>query len=133
MKLSILLTVMFALNQFAFANKTNQTTAEIYFKDSKIEHHYKLTVDEKESFTLVFKEKGKAAKSKKLSKSTAIQIGSQANRILWQSEFRKPAKTESCTNFIKIISNDQKTNVCAENRKAAGMSYGFLNSLSRYF
>lgn len=116
----------------AFANE--KIVTQLLFKNSSTSHRYTLVKESKKpAFKLIFQEDRKKPVAKLVSKSQADFIKNEATRIIWNSEYRKPANAQRCSEYVNIISGTEKANVCAENRKATAMTYGLLNSVSRIF
>lgn len=118
----------------AFAQNKSKTLAEVSFEDGTKHHKYLLLSEgDKPVFKLLFQENRKKPRAKSLSKSQADFIQNEATRIIWNSQYRKPANSQSCTEYANIGSNGDKTRVCSENEKATAMSYGLLNIMSQLF
>lgn len=106
---------------------------KIAFKRAPDLHEYTLIQEGKTSeYKLVFQENRKKPETETISKAQAEFIKSETTRIIWNSEYRKP-NTPGCSEYANISSGTEKSTVCAENKKATGMAYGLLNSLSQIF
>jgi hypothetical protein len=114
----------------SYAN-SEQVIAITTFKNNSSFHQYTLLKDQKKSaFELVFKDIQKMPIARTISTAQAELIKNEATRIVWNAEYRKPANNPLCSKYANISLGTEKTNVCAENQKATGMAYGFLNSLA---
>lgn len=107
---------------------------ELSFKDNSKLHSYTLVKEgRKPVFKLIFQENRKKPVVKLISKNQMEFIRNEATRIIWNSKYRKPANAQGCNVYVNIISGSEKAKVCIENKKATGMTYGLLNSVSRIF
>lgn len=117
----------------AFAG-SKQVVAGISFKNGSTSHEYTLVQEgENPGFKLIFQEGRKKPVEKPIPRSEAEFIKNEATRIIWSSEYRKPASTPECTKYMSLRSGAEKTNLCAENKKASALAYGLINSVSRVF
>lgn len=106
---------------------------KIAFKRGPNLHQYTLTQEGKTPvYKMVFQENRKKPETETISKAQAEFIKNETTRIIWNSEYRKP-KTPGCSEYANISSGTEKSTVCEENKKATGMAYGLLNSLSQIF
>ena len=108
--------------------------AEVIFKDSSKLHKYTLIKEGKTPvFKLVFQVNQQKPKTRTLSQSQADSIRNDMTRIIWTTLSRKPASTQKCHRYVSMSSGTDKADVCMENRKVTGMTYGLLNSMSQLF
>lgn len=129
-KLVAVLVLTFSSQAFA---KGQQIVTDITFKKGSTLHKYTLVNEGKKGFKLVFKANRKKPIVKSVSNRQADLIRSEATRIIWNSEYRKPASMPRCSDYVQIKADAEKTNVCVENFRASGMAYGLLNALGREF
>lgn len=116
----------------AFAK--DRPLAEVSVKQGSELHRFTLLVDSaKPVYRISFQEGRARPKEKTVTKSQADYIRNEATRIIWNSEYRKPASAKTCSQYASVSSGDEKTKVCLENRKALAMSYGLLKTMSQIF
>lgn len=130
--------ILFALIMMAastaLAKKKPETLAEVYFKGKDIQHKYTLLKTGKTPvFKLVFYENKNKPREKVLSKSQANSIKGEATRIVWNSLYRKPASLKKCTPYASVVSGSDKADVCREDAKQTGPTFGLLNTLRSMF
>lgn len=128
--------MLFAIIIFSFgaSAKTKQATVlEVNFERAKKNHTYKImkAVSKKTEYSLLFTDEKRKTKSHKLSQRQAEQIKNEATRIIWEVQYRKPASTDSCREYMSIKTDLEKTRICYENKTAVGRAFGFINSLDK--
>lgn len=117
----------------AFA-KTKQTAIlEVSFERAKKSHVYKIvkSASKKSEYNLLFTDEKRKTKSHRLSQRQAEQIKNEATRIIWENQYRKPASTDSCREYMTIKTDLEKSRICYENKASVGRAFGFINSLDK--
>lgn len=105
---------------------------DVSFEQTKVNHKYTLekTLEKEPAYTLIFKDKNKKAERLKVSRTQAELILNEATRIIWDSQYRHPAKAAApCQIYMRLNTKNEKAKICRENPVLTGRSYGFLNSL----
>lgn len=129
----ILFVIVIMVASAAFAKK-KETLAEVSFKSKESNHRYVLLKEGKKPvFKLVFYENKNKPRTKVVSESEANSIRSETTRIVWDSLYRRSANVKKCTTYASIVSGPDKADVCLEDTKLTGRTYGLLNSLRAKF
>lgn len=116
----------------ASAKVKTSTMLEVSFERNKKSHLYLVTKSlvKKPVYTLIFTNEKRQIKNRRISQSQAELIKNEATRIIWENQYRKPASTESCREYMSLKIDSEKTRVCHENKISTGRAFGFLNSLN---
>lgn len=131
---NIMMLALFLFSNLTLA-KNEKAITEITFSDKYKTHQYSLwkSSGKQPTYKLVVMINKKDSKTKILSTEQAQFIRNKATRIIWNSKYRMPASVSKCNEYAVINSGDDKAHICLENRKATGMTYGLLNSISKHF
>lgn len=106
---------------------------EITFQNGGETHRFFIQEKTLNHPELVFSTGKSSPKKRSLSLAEARRLESELNRIVWVSEFRKPAGVVSCTSHVTVRVGPSSSKVCAENPQAAGPAFGLLNRLRASF
>ena len=133
MRNAIAAIMIYAFSNTAFA-RGEAPVAELVFQNQQKTHRYTLLQQgKKQTYTLIFYENGKSPKQVQLNKSQGEFIKNESTRLIWLSEYRKPARVEKCTRYVAVSSRGEKTAICRENPRAVGLTFGLLNSMRQFF
>ena len=116
------------------ANAKTQTSTmlEVRFERNRKPHLYLITKSlvKKPVYTLTFTNEKRQIKNRRISQSQAELIKNEATRIIWENQYRKPASTDSCREYMSLKTDSEKTRICYENKISTGRAFGFINSLN---
>ncbi len=132
----IVIACLFLLSTSAVAESSKKSVVlDVNFERNGKSHQYFITknIGKKTDFVLNFIDEKRKPKSRKISQRQADLIKSDATRIIWENQFRKPASSESCREYAMIKTDSEKTRICFENKVSVGRTFGFLNSLNKVF
>lgn len=120
------------MSQIAFAQRKS-AFMEITFRGNGRSHKYSFVRDKsKNSYQLSFVD-GRKRESIAISPEMANYFKNEITQIAWTSQYRKPANTNVCHEYMSITENNKEISVCLENRDATGKSLSLLNSMRSLF
>ena len=131
----LLLIIFASLSIEAMAVSAKKSVVlDVNFERNGKAHQYLITksLSKKTEFVMIFTDEKKKTKSRKISQRQADLIKSDATRIIWENQYRKPS-SESCREYARIKTDSEKTRICYESKSDVGRTFGFLNSLNKVF
>lgn len=81
------------------------------------------------TFRLDYHAAGAKSKTRFLTQAEGDALRTEAVRVLWNSKYRQPASARVCREFMTLSVGAETSEICAQNRPAAGPAYGLLLSL----
>ncbi|GEM_PF-3856707 len=126
-KIMIILTFLFS----ATSTFAQPYLLEVHFEKNKLEHQYLIKKDPQKDnkYIFTFVNEKREIKNKHITSGQFEQIKNEANRLLWENQYRNPSSFDKCKEYMTLKIGNEKTRVCQQNINLTGKSYGFLNSL----
>lgn len=114
------------------AKVKTSTILEVSFERNGKFHFYQITkrLLKTPVYTLIFTNEKRQIKNRRLSQSQAELIKNEATRIIWENQYRIPASTKSCREYMRLKTDSEKTRICYENKVSTGQAFGFIHSLN---
>ncbi len=133
-KLFLTISLFLSIDAFAETTKKN-VVLEVNFERNGKSHQYLISnsFTKKPEFIMTFKNEKKKPQTRKISQRQADLIKSDATRIIWENQYRKPSSIDKCRVYATVKTDSEKTRVCYENKVLVGQTFGFLNSLNSLF
>ena len=129
------MSMLILLISFSAPAEVKKSLLQVNYQRNGVKHTYEIfpTLTKKSSFSLAFTNQKNLTKSKELSEREMLQFKNEATRIIWENDFRRSIPKSRCQPYVTIVTPEEKTRVCMENKSAVGRALGFLNSLNQRF
>ncbi len=116
-------------------NLKKNTILHVNFEKNGKTHKYLIEQinSKKPEFLMSFVNEKNKTQTKKVSKRQVDLLRGDATRIIWKNQYRKPSSNINCREYAVINTDLEKTRICYENKISVGRTFGFLNSLNRFF